>query len=162
MPSPPRSSRRPSARPPVGLPVALLGCLLAATACAGEDAAAAAPAPGGADAQECQRVTGGAPWHGMARVDGDRVTLDAYDDYFSPSCLLVPAGHAVTLVVTNRGHVPHVIGGPDPSFGGSVDAGQTAFVPLPPVSGPTRLVCGLHAEEHMVLAVVPTGAGSDV
>jgi hypothetical protein len=145
----------------VGLAVlAVLAALAALSGCAASSAAAAPPDDPAA--RGCLAVTGGAPWHGMARVDGDRVTLDAYDDYFSPSCLLVPAGHAVTLVVTNRGHVPHVIGGPDPSFGGSVDAGQTAFVPLPPVSGRTRLVCGLHAEEHMVLAVVPTGAGSDV
>jgi hypothetical protein len=146
----------------VGLPVALLGCLLAATACAGEDAAAAAPAPGGADAQECQRVTGGAPWHGMARVTGGQVTVDAHDDFFSPSCLVVPRGAPVTLVLTDRGHVPHELTSAELGTDASLDAGQTGFVQLPPVQRPLRLACSLHEDERMLLAVVPAGNGDGV
>jgi hypothetical protein len=143
------------------LAVAVLAVAVLA-ACGGPAAPASAPPPDDPAAHACLEVTGGAPWHGMQRVDGDRVTLDSYDDYFSPSCLVVPAGRPVTLVVTDRGHVPHVLGGLAGAVGGSVDAGQTAFVPLPPLDHAARLVCDLHADEQMVLAVVPTGAGADV
>jgi hypothetical protein len=156
-------ARRPPvvAVPVVAVPVVAVLAVAVLAACGGPAAPASAP-PGNPEARTCLDVTGGAPWHGEQRVDGDRVTLDTYDDYFAPSCLVVPAGRPVTLVVTNRGHVPHVLSGLGGAVGGSVDAGQTAFVPLPPLRRAARLVCDLHADEQMVLAVVPTGAGADV
>jgi plastocyanin len=113
--------------------------------------------PSGAAARSCLDVTGGAPWHGLLRVDGDRVTVDAYDDYFSPSCLVVPPGAAVTLVLTDRGHLPHNLFADGSAVAASVDAGQTAFVTLPAVRHPMRLVCRIHEDERMLLAVVPDG-----
>src|SRR3954453_9022072 len=118
--------------------------LVAVTASSACGTSAAAPpggrpasvaAPSGAAARACLDVTGGAPWHGLRRVDGDRVTVDAYDDYFSPNCLVVPAGTAVTLVLTDRGHLPHTLIAAgssgavsvEASVDASVDAGQTAF-----------------------------------
>ncbi len=136
----------------------LLGIALV-TGCGDQAAPAAAP-PTGAEAQSCQAVTGNAPWHGMLRVHGDRATLEAYDDFFAPNCLVVPAGQAVTMVLTNRGHVPHVLGGPGSPVAGSLDAGQTAFLTLPPLQRPLRLVCDLHEDEHMVMAVVPSSGGA--
>jgi hypothetical protein len=129
------------------------------TGCSGPPASSAAPAPAGPTARTCQQVTGGAPWHGLLRVRGDRGTLDAYDDYFSPSCLVVPAGRSVTLVLTDRGHLPHTLMAPPLGVDVSVDAGQTAFVSLPPVRAPSRLICGLHEDEHMVMAIVPAPQG---
>lgn len=145
----------------------LLGLALLAGCGSAPTSSPAAPegVPAGPVASTCQEVTGDAPWHGLLRVTGDRVTLDAHDDYFSPSCLVVPAGRAVTLVLTNRGHLPHTLGGPGALVSASVDAGQTAFVTLPPLRRPMRLVCGLHADEQMVLAVVPAAParqGGDV
>jgi plastocyanin len=129
-------------------------------------AAASAAAPSGAAARACLDVTGGAPWHGLRRVDGDRVTVDAYDDYFSPNCLVVPAGTPVTLVLTDRGHLPHTLIAAGSSVAvsvdASVDAGQTAFVTLPALRHPTKLACSLHEDERMLLAVVPADGGDGV
>jgi hypothetical protein len=132
------------------------------TGCSGPPASSAAPAPAGPTARTCQQVTGGAPWHGLLRVRGDRGTLDAYDDYFSPSCLVVPAGRPVTLVLTDRGSLPHTLDGGGTAVSASVDAGGTVFVRLPPLQRPTRLVCDLHEDEQMVLAIVPDPGGGDV
>jgi hypothetical protein len=119
--------------------------------------------PAGPTARTCQRVSGGAPWHGLLRVRGDQATLDAYDDYFSPSCLVVPAGRPVTLVLTDRGSLPHELDGDGTAVSVSVDAGGTTFVRLPALERPTRLVCGLHVDHQMVLAVVPEpGTSGDV
>jgi hypothetical protein len=133
------------------------------TGCSGPPASSAAPAPAGPTARTCQQVTGGAPWHGLLRVRGDRGTLDAYDDYFSPSCLVVPAGRPVTLVLTDRGSLPHTLDGDGTAVSASVDAGGTVFVHLPALDRPTRLVCGLHVDHQMVVAVVPEpGTSGDV
>jgi hypothetical protein len=127
--------------------------------CAGPVSSSSAPVPAGPTARTCQRVTGGAPWHGLLRVHGDQATLDAYDDYFSPSCLVVPAGRPVTLVLTDRGSLPHELDGDGAAVSVSVDAGGTTFVRLPALTRPTRLVCGLHVDRQMVLAVVPEQGG---
>jgi hypothetical protein len=140
----------------------VLGLLAVAGCVAPGDAAVTAPAPTGAEAQECQRVTGGAPWHGVLRVTGGQVAVDAHDDYFEPSCLVVPRGAPVTLVLTDRGHVPHELTAPALGIDASLDAGQTGFVPLPPVQRPTRVACHLHEDEQMLLALVPDGDGGDV
>ncbi len=142
-------------------PAALSGCGPSAAA-PSADAGPSGSAPSGAAARACLAVTGGAPWHGLRRVQGDRVTVDAYDDYFSPSCLVVPAGAAVTLVLTDRGHLPHTLLAAGSAVDASVDAGQTAFVTLPPVRHPTRLACSLHEDERMLLAVVPADGGDGV
>jgi len=134
----------------------VLAGLLLAAGCADPASHTSVAAPTDEAARACLEVTDGAPWHGVRHVDGDRVTVDAYDDYFSPSCLVVPAGTAVTVVLTDRGHLPHTLEGGS-TDAASVDAGQTAFVTVPAVSRPTRLVCGLHEDEQMVLAVVPEG-----
>lgn len=128
--------------------------LAVVVSCGGPAVPSVAP-PSDAAARACQQVTGGAPWHGMDRVRGDQVTLDAYDDYFSPSCLVVPAGRALTLVLTDRGHVPHTLEGDGTAVSASVDAGGTTFVTLPPLRHPVRLLCGIHEDERMMLAVVP-------
>lgn len=143
------------ARGPGGL---VLAVLLAG--CGSTAAPSSSPAPADAAARACQDVTGGAPWHGMLRVRGDRATLDAHDDYFAPSCLVVPAGRPVTLVLTDRGHLPHTLEWEGTTVSASVDAGGTTFVTLPPVQRPARLVCGLHVDEQMVLAVVPEPGGT--
>jgi hypothetical protein len=133
--------------------------LAALAGCGGPVAPASAPVPTDAAARACEDVTIGAPWHGMVRADGDHVPVDAFDDYFSPSCLVVPAGRSVTLVLTDRGHLPHTLMAPPLGVDVSVDAGQTAFVSLPPVRAPSRLICGLHEDEHMVMAIVPAPQG---
>lgn len=147
------------------LPVAgagLLGLAAVLAGCGGS-APSSAPVPADPVARTCQQVSGDAPWHGMLRVRGERVTLDAYDDYFSPSCLVVPAGRAVTVVLTDRGNLPHTLEGDGTVVSVSVDAGGTAFVTLPALDRPTRLVCGLHVDHQMVLAVVPEhDGGGDV
>jgi hypothetical protein len=135
--------------------------LLLVAGCADPAGGPTAAVPTGAAARACLDVTGGAPWHGLRRVDGARVTVDAYDDYFSPGCLVVPAGVAVTVVLTDRGHLPHTLEGAGSPDTVSVDAGQTAFWTIPAVQRPTRLVCGLHEDEDMVLAVVPAAEGGN-
>jgi hypothetical protein len=134
--------------------------LAAVLAGCGAPAAPSAAPPADPLARACERVTGDAPWHGMLRVRGDRATLDAYDYYFAPSCLGVPAGRPVTLVLTDRGHLPHTLDGDGTAVSVSVDAGGTVFLTLPALDRPTRLVCGLHVDERMVLAVVPEHGGS--
>jgi hypothetical protein len=117
--------------------------------------------PTSAEARACLEATGGAPWHGLRRVEGDQVTVEAHDDYFSPSCLVVPAGRAVTVVLTDRGSVPHNLIDDGSAVAASVDSGQTAFVALPAVERPMSLVCTIHEDERMLLAVVP-GEGDGV
>jgi hypothetical protein len=131
--------------------------------CAGLAAPPSASAPADPTARTCERITGGAPWHGLLRLHGGSGTLAAYDDYFSPSCLVVPAGRPVTLVLTDRGSLPHTLEGDGTAVSASVDAGNTVFVTLPPLQRPTRLICGLHVDHQMVIAVVPDhGSSGDV
>jgi hypothetical protein len=145
-------------RGPRGTAVLVPAAVLAA--CAVSVPRSSAPVPAGPVAAACQRVSGGAPWHGVRHVEGDRATLDAYDDYFAPSCLVVPAGRSVTLVLTDRGSLPHTLDGAGAAVSASVDAGGTTFVTLPPLRRPVRLVCGLHEDHQMVLAVVPERGGT--
>jgi hypothetical protein len=146
--------------------ILVLSVVLPATAGPAAGCAAAArpsAAPPDATAPACLQATDHAPWHGLLRLHGARATLDAFDDYFSPNCLVVPPGRSVTLVLTDRGHLPHTLVGDGVAVAASVDAGETTFVTLPPLTRPTRLVCGLHEDQRMVLAVVPAaGSSGDV
>lgn len=129
----------------------------ALTACGVTDGASGARPPTTADpaVRACERVVGPAAWHGTVRVRGRSVAFDARDDYFVPTCLVVPRDRRVTLVVTNRGHLPHTVTLPGVGLDQSVDAGETVFVTLPATTRPLRLVCSYHVAEHMFAAVVP-------
>jgi len=70
---------------------------------------------------------------------------------------VVPEGASVTMVLTDRGHLPHTLMADGTTVAASVDAGQTAFVALPAVRQPLQLACDLHLDERMLLAVVPEG-----
>lgn len=137
-----------------------LAAALAVAAVAGCTEAAqttAAPRPDTSDPAiaACEQTVGAAPWHGALRVRARTTVIDAWDDYFSPSCLIVPPATRVRVTATNRGHLPHTITLPGSGLDVSIDAGQTVFVDLPPTTRPLRFVCTYHVREHMFAAVVP-------
>jgi hypothetical protein len=87
--------------------------------------------------------------------DGRDIAFDAHDDYFDPTCLIVPKSTPVRLVVTNRGHLPHTVTLPGVGLNVAADAGQTVFVTLPATTRPLKFVCTYHVSEHMFFVVVP-------
>jgi hypothetical protein len=103
----------------------------------------------------CERIAGPAPWRGITTVKADKASLDADDDFFTPTCLVVPYDKPVSLVVTNTGHLPHTVTLPGTGVDMDIDAGQTVFVTIPGMTKPKRLVCLFHESEHMFGAVVP-------
>lgn len=118
----------------------------------------ALPANPDASVRACERYLDGAPWHGVVRVSNGRdVAFDAGDDYFKPTCVVVPRSTRVRLVVTNRGHLPHTVTLPGAGLNEAIDAGQTVFVTLPATAHPLRFVCTYHVSEHMFFVVVPSG-----
>jgi hypothetical protein len=132
----------------VGLVVMTAGC--AARAPGEQRPAASTPT-----IRACERVAGPAPWRGLAAVKGGMAPFDADDDFFTPTCLVVPWDKPVTLVVTNTGHLPHTVTLPGANVNVDVDAGQTVFVKIPGMTTPKRLICSFHTSEHMFAAVVP-------
>jgi plastocyanin len=114
--------------------------------------------------QSCARAAGPAPWQGVVRSTGAPVSIDAQDDYFKASCVVVPWNTSVRLVVTNRGHLPHTVTLPGVGLNTDLDAGQTVFVTLPATTTPLRFVCTYHVRQHMFGAIVPVrgdGRGVD-
>lgn len=110
--------------------------------------------------RSCEDTAGAASWQGSTRADRGTAALDAHDDYFAATCILVPWNRQVRLTVTNRGHVPH-----DLNVGGGlladVDAGQTVFVTLPATTVALRFVCSYHTRERMYGAIVPVPPSAD-
>jgi hypothetical protein len=135
------------------LPLALLaGCAFDSTPQAVPRPAATTPAM-----QACEQLTTGAVWRGSVTAGPGSTAIDAGDDFFTPTCIMAPANRTLSLVVTNRGHVPHVFTIAATNTNASLDAGATGFVSVPVGSVPLRVVCTFHQHEHMVAAVVPIG-----
>src|SRR5262245_61671266 len=144
-----RPSRHRRVVPLAALAVLLAGCggaSTAATSTVGRD-----PLDG-----RCQHVARAAHWAGVVRARSSTVSLDAYDDYFVPTCVVVPGNKPVTPVVTNRGQMPHPVTVRGTPVDTDVDAGQTAFVKIPATKVPLRIVCTFHVEQRMFAAVIPT------
>jgi hypothetical protein len=141
------------------VPLAALALLLAG--CGGSSTAVGPTVARDKLEGRCQRVAGAARWEGVVRAGSSTTTLDEYDGYFVPTCVIVPWNKPVTLVVTNLGHMPHTVTVRGTPVDVDVDAGQTAFVKVPATKQPLRIVCTFHVDEGMFAAVVPTrGAAS--
>jgi hypothetical protein len=132
-----------------------VGLALMTAGCAASHPGEKRPAASTPTIRACERVAGPAPWRGIATIKGGMAPFDAADDYFTPTCLVVPWNEPVTLVVTNSGHLPHTVTLPGTGVDMDVDAGQTVFVKIPGMTKPARLICSFHTSEHMFAAVVP-------
>jgi hypothetical protein len=126
-----------------------------ASGCAASHPGEKRPAATNPTIRACERVAGQAPWRGITTVKGRMAPFDADDDFFSPTCLVVPWNTPVTLVVTNTGHLPHTVTLPGTAVNMDIDAGQTVFVRIPGMTKPKRMVCTFHTSEHMFAAIVP-------
>jgi hypothetical protein len=135
----------------VGL-LALLGC-----GSTGDPPAPPRPVASTAAMQTCLRLTADARWRGAVTATNGVLTMDANDDYFTPTCVLAPANRELRLVVNNKGHLPHSMRVGSARTSMSVDAGQTVFASVPVGREPLQLTCTFHTEEHMVAALVPVG-----
>jgi hypothetical protein len=137
--------------------IAPLALLALVGGCASEAAPTTTPRPSATTAalQACERLTDGAVWRGWVRAGPGTTTIDGSDDYFTPTCIVVPPNTAISIAVTNRGHVPHTVTIRATGTDMSLDAGQTALVSLPVGITPLRVVCAFHKHEHMVAAIVP-------
>jgi heme/copper-type cytochrome/quinol oxidase subunit 2 len=111
--------------------------------------------------RSCMQTAHGASWQGLTPVRGGTASVDAHDDYFVATCLVVPWDKPVRLTVTNRGHLPHDMTIPGVGLRTAVDAGQTVFVMLPATKVPLRFVCSYHVSQHMFGAIVPLRPGQD-
>jgi hypothetical protein len=136
--------------------VLLAGLALLVAGCGGSSTAAGPTVARDHPDDRCQRVAGAARWEGVVRAGSSTTTLDEYDDYFVPTCVVVPWNKPVTLVVTNLGQMPHTVTVRGTPVDVDVDAGQTAFVKVPATKRPLRIVCTFHVDERMFAAVVPT------
>jgi hypothetical protein len=141
---------------------ALLGTLvvlLSGCATAASSLPVAAP-PSTPAERACRDLARAGVWRGAAASVDGTVTVEADDHGFSPTCVLSPYDAPLTVVLTNRGHLPHTFSVDAVGVSKDVDAGQTVFLELPALRAPLRVVCRYHVEERMFAAVVPTGAAA--
>ena len=129
--------------------LALSGCVPAAAP------PVAAPAPSTNAEKACAELARAGIWRGTATGDAGQVSVDADDAGFAPTCLEAEAGRALTVVVTNRGRLPHTFSVPGVNTRESIDAGQTVFIHLPAITRPLRVICEYHTEANMFAAIVP-------
>lgn len=145
---------------PRPLAAIVIGVTVAA-GCAQQPPASPAADTSNPAVRACLQTAGAAPWQGVVQVEHGLATVDAHDDYFEASCIVVPWDRQVRLTVTNRGHLPHDVTIPGLGLKTDLDAGQTVFVTLPATTVPLRFVCSYHVAEHMFGAIVPVRPAED-
>ena len=133
--------------------------LAAAAAVAGCTPSQAPPPPAAgpstAAEQTCAELARAGMWRGSAAADGGRLVVDADDFGFAPTCMQASRGAGVTVVLTNRGRLPHTFSVPALRLHTPVDAGQTVFINIPALTRPLRVLCDYHVEERMSAAIIP-------
>ena len=134
-------------------PLLVVGLVLAGCA-SSQSLPEKAAAPADATDRLCVEIAKAGSWRGASTASGGTVAVDADDRGFAPTCIRSPAG-GFTVVVTNRGRLPHTFSVPALLISRTVDAGQTVLVDIPPLDGPLRVVCDFHKEEKMFAAIVP-------
>jgi plastocyanin len=96
--------------------------------------------------------------HGAASVTGGRVTIEAGDFFFSPTCQTqAPSSGTLTLIVHDTGQTLHNVSVPDQNIDTDVQGGQTVTVLVKVGSAPFTFFCKYHRTSGMVGAIIPTG-----
>jgi len=148
--------------------------ILGTAACSSGGAAAGQPSPtanpptapvstAGATSEGCPASTGlpaNVNVHGTAVASGNRLSIEASDFFFSPTCVTrVPRG-AVTLLVHNGGQVLHNVSIPQLHIDQDMASGQTITVRVTIGSIPLVYFCKYHRSSGMLGALLPSGGGS--
>jgi len=142
------------------LVAAAAGLLLFTAAAAGP--AGAGPGSGRSDAavasDSCPAsaglTRGSVADHGTVATDSGRLSLEAGDSYFEPTCgTNVPAGE-VTLRVKNTGRLLHNISFADQAIDQDIAPGESATITVKMGKESLRFLCKYHSAAGMVGALV--------
>jgi|SRR5215469_11273686 len=98
--------------------------------------------------------------HGTVVAPGSRLSIEASDFFFSPTCVTGVPGGTVTLTVHNTGQVLHNVSIPSLYIDQDVTAGQTITVQVRMGSAPLVFFCKYHRSSGMLGALLPAGSGS--
>ena len=90
-----------------------------------------------------------------AATDG-AVTVDAGDFFFSPTCVVNPAGATVTMTVTNSGAILHNVSVADQGIDVDIAPGETVVVEVAVGDTPLSYICKYHRTAGMVGGLIPT------
>jgi plastocyanin len=94
--------------------------------------------------------------HGATPATGSRLSIEAADLYFVPTCITqVPPGSA-TLVVHNRGQALHNVSIPNQGINKDVAPGKTITLLVKVGGDPVQFFCKYHKTSGMVGALVPS------
>ncbi len=93
--------------------------------------------------------------HGTVAADSGKLSLEAGDSYFAPTCgTKVPAG-VVTLRVRNTGRLLHNVAFADQAIDQDIAPGDSAIITVKMGKESLRFVCKYHSAAGMVGALVP-------
>jgi hypothetical protein len=148
--------------------------ILATAACGTGGAAAGQPSPTanpptapvstvGATSGECP-ATAGLPAnvnvHGTTVASGSRLSIEASDFFFSPTCVTGVKSGTITLIVHNVGQVLHNVSIPQLHIDQDVASGHTITVQVKMGSAPLVFFCKYHRSSGMLGALLPSRGGS--
>ena len=98
--------------------------------------------------------------HGTAVASGNRLSIEASDFFFSPTCVTRVKSGTITLLVHNGGQVLHNVSIPQLHINQDVASGQTITVQVKMGSAPLVFFCKYHLSSGMLGALFPSGGGS--
>ena len=145
--------------------------ILGMTACGSGGAAAGQPSPtanpptapvstAGATSGGCPASTGlpaNVNVHGTTVASGSRLSIEASDFFFSPTCVTRVKSGVVTLTVHNSGQVLHNVSIPQLHIDQDVASGQTITVHVKMGSIPLVFFCKYHRSSGMLGVLLPSG-----
>ncbi len=95
--------------------------------------------------------------HGTAVASGNRLSIEASDSFFSPTCVTRVKSGFVTLTVHNSGQVLHNVSIPELHIDQDVASGQTITVHVKMGSIPLVFFCKYHRSSGMLGVLLPSG-----
>ena len=142
--------------------------ILGMTACGSGGAAAGQPSPTapastattGTASGSCPATTGlpaNVNVHGTAAASGNRLSIEASDFFFSPTCVTRVKSGVVTLTVHSSGQVLHNVSIPQLHIDQDVASGQTITVQVKMGSIPLVFFCKYHRSSGMLGVLLPSG-----
>jgi plastocyanin len=125
----------------------------------GSSAPSGAAAPGARSAGACPPsadLPTPANDHGAAASTGPKVSIEAGDFFFAPTCITGLSSGTVTLAVHNSGQALHNVTITSLGIDEDVAAGQTITVKVTVGGSPLPFVCKYHRSSGMVGALLPS------
>lgn len=95
--------------------------------------------------------------HGTAVASGSRLSIEASDFFFSPTCVTRVKSGFVTLTVHNSGQVLHNVSIPQLHIDQDVASGQAITVHVKMGSIPLVFFCKYHRSSGMLGVLLPSG-----